>query len=69
MDKYTNTKEHLRILRYLSEHLDWLLNKAVSVGFKDANIEDELKELKDMLEFYNKTVESDKPGTDEADKG
>ncbi len=65
-----NTKEHVRMLRHLSRQLDCLINKAVSIGLKDANIENELRELNEVLILFNKTVEYDWNGkTGNEDEG
>jgi Asp-tRNA(Asn)/Glu-tRNA(Gln) amidotransferase C subunit len=62
-----NTKEHVRILRHLSEYLDRLINKAASIGLNDPDIENEVKELNDIINFFAKTVEFDENGTDAVD--
>ena len=68
MGRNANAKEHARILRHLSKQLDCLINKAVSIGLKDPNIENELKELNDILIFFEKTVEFDRNRIAEVDE-
>lgn len=60
-------KEHVRILRHLSGYLDRLIDKAVSIGLNDPNIENEVKELNDILNLFAKTVEFDENGTNAVD--